>query len=76
MAKTNANAPQQQKKNRISEYFKGVRTEMKKVVWPTKNELSRFTVVVLAVCAFFALFFWLLDTGILAIMEQVLNITM
>jgi preprotein translocase subunit SecE len=76
MAKTNANAPQQQKKNRISEYCKGVRTELKKVVWPTKNELSRFTVVVLAVCAFFALFFWLLDTGILAIMEQVLNITM
>ena len=75
MAKTSANAPQQ-KKNRIAEYFKGVRTELKKVVWPTKNELSKYTVVVLAVCAFFALFFWILDTGILALLQQVLNITM
>ena len=74
MAKTSANAPQ--KKSRIAEYFKGVRTELKKVVWPTKNELSKYTVVVLAVCAFFALFFWVIDTGLLALMEQVLNITM
>ncbi len=76
MAKTNAAAPQQQKKNRIAEYFKGVRTELKKVVWPTKSELYRYTIVVLVVCAFFALFFWLLDTGILALLQQVLNITM
>ena len=75
MAKTSASAPQQ-KKNRIAEYFKGVRTELKKVVWPTKNELLRYFVVVFVVCAFFALFFWLLDTGILAILQQVLNITM
>ena len=74
MANTSAAAPKKQ--NRFVEYFKGVRTELKKVVWPTKKETYRYTLVVLAVCAFFALLFWVLDTGILLILEQVLNITM
>lgn len=64
------------KQGRFREYFKGVRTEIKKVVWPTRKELYRYTLVVLLVCAFFSLFFWLLDTGFLAILEKVLNITM
>ena len=72
MADTAAKA----KKGKFSEYFKGVRTELKKVVWPTKKELYKYTIVVLLVCAFFALFFWLLDTAFLAILEKVLNITM
>ena len=40
------------------EYFKGVKTELSKVVWPTKKELATFTGVVISVCAFFALAFW------------------
>ena len=64
------------KKGRLKEYFKGVKTELKKVVWPTRKELYKYTVVVLLVCAFFALLFWLLDTFFLAILEKVLKITM
>ena len=64
------------KQGKFSEYFKGVRTELKKVVWTTRKELYKYTIVVLAVCAFFALFFWLLDTAFLAILEKVLKITM
>ena len=75
MANTN-NAAAPAKKGRIREYLHGVRTELKKVVWPTKKETYRYTLVVLAVCAFFALLLWVLDTGILLILEQVLNITM
>lgn len=75
MANTN-NTAAPQKKGRLREYFRGVKTELKKVVWPTKKETYRYTVVVLVVCAFFALLFFLLDTGILTLLEQVLNITM
>ena len=64
------------KQGKFSEYFKGVKTELTKVVWPTRKELYKYTAVVLVVCAFFALFFWLLDTGFLAILEKVLKITM
>ena len=73
MADTAAKA---KKPGKFSEYFKGVKAELKKVVWPTRKELYKYTAVVLVVCAFFALFFWLLDTGFLAILEKVLKITM
>ncbi|MGI6737313.1 MAG: preprotein translocase subunit SecE [Anaerovoracaceae bacterium] len=57
-------------------YLRGVRTEMKKVVWPTRKELGSYTVVVIAACAFFALLFWGIDSGFLAILRQLLGISM
>ncbi len=48
--------------NRIKDYFKGVSSEMKKVAWPSKKDTFRYTLVVIVVCAAFALLFWLLDT--------------
>ena len=56
--------------------FKGVKLEMKKVVWPTKKEMVSYTAVVIATCAVFALGFWLIDTGVLAALKSVLNITL
>ncbi len=50
------------KKGGLKEYFKGVKYEMKKVVWPTKKELGSYTVMVLFACSLFAVGFWLLDT--------------
>lgn len=55
------------------EYFKGIKLEMSKVVWPTKKELASFTAVVIATCAVFALGFWLIDTGVLAALKAVLG---
>ena len=69
-------AAKTQKKGRLKEYFHGVKTELKKVVWPTKKETYKYTVVVLVVCAVFALIFWLLDTGVLFFLEQLLKITL
>ena len=56
----------------FKEYFKGIKLEMSKVVWPTKKELGSFTAVVIATCAVFALGFWLIDTGVLAALKAVL----
>ena len=64
------------KKGSIKEYFKGIKLEMGKVVWPTRKELGSFTVVVIATCAVFALGFWLIDTGVLAALKAVLGITL
>ena len=72
-AKNSKNAA---KKGGIKEYFKGIKLEMSKVVWPTKKELGSFTVVVIATCAVFALGFWLIDTGVLAALKAVLGITL
>ena len=49
---------------------------MKKVVWPTRKELGSYTVVVLVTCAVFALAFWGIDSGFLAILRGLLGITM
>ena len=64
------------KKTSFKEYFKSVQVEMKKVVWPTKKEVASYTAVVIATCAVFALGFWLIDTGVLAALKSVLNITL
>ncbi len=66
-----AAATRKKKRGSIKEYFKGVRLEMKKVVWPTKKELGSFTAVVLATCAAFAVVFWAIDTGVLAAIKAV-----
>lgn len=63
---TNQNNKRKEKRGGILEYFKGVKLEMKKVVWPTRKELGSFTVVVLCTCAAFALLFWGVDSGVLA----------
>lgn len=67
--KSQPNKPRE--KGKIKEYFKGVKLEMKKVVWPTKKELGSFTVVVLCTCAAFALLFWGLDSGTLAAIKAI-----
>lgn len=64
------------KKAGAGDYFKGVKTEMKKVVWPTKKETYNYTGVVVLTCAAFALFFWLLDTGFLFALEKILDVTL
>mgnify|MGYP006397677647 CR=1 FL=1 len=64
------------KKDGWKDYFKGIKVEMGKVVWPTKKELGSYTVVVIATCSFFAVGFWLIDTGFLAALKAVLGITL
>lgn len=65
-----------QKKGNLMDYFKGIKLEMKKVVWPTKHELGSYTVAVLFFCAFFALSFWLMDLGVLTALKTILGITL
>lgn len=64
------------KKGGIIAFLKSVKQELKKVVWPTKEELGTDTVVVIVTCAFFALAFWLIDTGFLAALQGILGITL
>ncbi len=66
----------EKKKNKVIEYFKGVKQEMSKVVWPTKKELGSYTAIVIVTCTFFAIFFWAIDTGFLALLQKVLGITL
>ncbi|HAO81356.1 MAG TPA: preprotein translocase subunit SecE [Candidatus Veblenbacteria bacterium] len=42
--------------NPIVLYFKGAWEELKKVIWPTKNEIIQHTLVVIGLSLFLALF--------------------
>lgn len=53
--------PTNVKKSKMSTYFKGVKAEMKKVVWPSKKELVNYTAVVIAISALIAFIVWILD---------------
>ena len=64
------------KRETVGEYFRGVRKEMGKVVWPTRKELGAYTVVVLATCVAFGVAFWLIDMGVIALLKNVLHITL
>ncbi|MDR0518923.1 MAG: preprotein translocase subunit SecE [Clostridiales Family XIII bacterium] len=66
---------QTEKKGGWGEYFKGVKLETKKVVWPTRQELVSYTIVVLFTCAFFGLMIWGVDTAFLAALKQLIGIT-
>lgn len=61
---------------RLFSYIRGVRQEFGKVVWPTREELTTDTIVVFATVIFFALAFWLIDTGFLAALKGILGITL
>lgn len=67
---------QQKKKGGLGSYFKGVRTEMKKVVWPTRKQLLSYTGIVILTCLVFALLFWGFDSGFLALLKGAFKITL
>jgi preprotein translocase subunit SecE len=52
------------RKGKMRIYFKGVKAEMKKVIWPTKKELINYTGVVILISAIVGLVVWVLDLGI------------
>jgi preprotein translocase subunit SecE len=45
----------------LAQYVQGSRVELRKVVWPTRDETTKMTLVVFAAIVVMALFFWMLD---------------
>ena len=50
-------------KDKIIDFFNGVVKEMKKVTWPTKEELKESTAIVVVVCLILAAFTFVIDKG-------------
>jgi preprotein translocase subunit SecE len=47
--------------SRVKSYFKGVKSELKKVNWPTRKELTNYTIVVLVTVSVMTVVIWGLD---------------
>lgn len=62
------------KKPGIGSYFRGVRTEIKKVIWPTRKELTSYAGVVVLTCVAFAIGFWIVDSVFLKLLKLLLGV--
>ncbi|WP_268876123.1 MULTISPECIES: preprotein translocase subunit SecE [Bacillaceae] len=56
-----------------TKFLKDVSTEMKRVSWPKRKELVRYTAVVIATVTFIAIFFAITDLGISTLIRTILN---
>jgi len=56
---------------KISQFFKNVVKEMKKVRWPTKKELVKYTITVIVTVTFVTLFFVVVDYGISSLLKLI-----
>jgi len=61
MATKKSNTKEAKKENGIIGFFKGAKSELKKVSWPTKKELRNYTVIVIVVVAIITILIWGLD---------------
>lgn len=50
-------------RNPVTKYFKDIRSEFKKITWPSKKEIFNSFKIVLVVVAIFTLVLWLYDTA-------------
>ncbi|MFC7372673.1 preprotein translocase subunit SecE [Fictibacillus iocasae] len=54
-------------------FFSDVSKEMKKVTWPKRKEVVKYTTVVISTVVVMAIFFWAVDLGISKLVELILG---
>ena len=60
--------------NRFSRWFREMRSELKKVVWPTPKQILNNTIVALTVMACAAVAIWALDQVGLQIFQAIISL--
>ncbi|HHW00692.1 MAG TPA: preprotein translocase subunit SecE [Clostridiaceae bacterium] len=53
-------------------FFKDTRSELKKVIWPTKQQMVNNTLTVLFFCLVVGIIIWLVDFGLTKVLELTL----
>jgi preprotein translocase subunit SecE len=58
---------------RTRRFFREVRSELKKVTWPTRNDLVSYTIVVLVSVAIVSCIIWITDTILYKLLSLILR---
>ncbi len=58
---------------RLWQFIQGSRVEIRKVVWPTRQETTQTAIAVFVFALVMALFFWGLDSGLLWVTRQLVG---
>ncbi|MDR3288256.1 MAG: preprotein translocase subunit SecE [Peptococcaceae bacterium] len=56
----------------IAEYFRGVWSELKKVYWPSRQQLVTYTIVVFVAVVIVAVLLGLIDSGLSFILSKII----
>ena len=56
---------------KIKQYSGDVSKEMKKVSWPTKQQLKESTIVVIVTCVLIAAFVWVIDFAMTSFVQAI-----
>lgn len=59
--------------NKIISYIKESKDELKKVIWPSRKETIKFTLLVIGVSLATAVFLGALDFGLNIVLEEVIR---
>jgi preprotein translocase subunit SecE len=58
---------------KTKQFYTDVRSEMKKVSWPSRQEVTGTTIVVIVSVFFFGFYLWLVDTILAVGLDRVLR---
>jgi len=58
------------KATNTKKYFKDTVAELKKVIWPTRKELTNSTVMVIVSILIIGMFIWIFDGGIAYVLQN------
>ncbi len=70
--KKKKNTKKKENKNVKDGFFKGLRLELKKVTWPSKKDVFKYSVATLVFCVVVVVFFQVLNLG-LSVVKGVFN---
>jgi preprotein translocase subunit SecE len=59
---------------KLGNFLKDVKAELKKVTWPSKNEVTSTTVVVIAATIFFGFYLFFMDLIFSWVISQIKNL--
>lgn len=58
----------------IMKFYREVKAEMKKVTWPTREQVTQYTTLILVLIASMTLIFWLADSFFAFLLRKILGV--
>ncbi len=59
---------------RMTQFLRDVRAEMKRVSWPTLNEVKNTTIITIVAVIFFSIYLFIVDQGLAFLITQLTNL--
>ena len=59
--------------SKVTEFLQQVKAELQKVTWPTRKETYGSTMVVIVLVLMVAVFLWVVDSALSAMIQTLLN---